>query len=112
MPKRTRPYEMIFNILTSQAKRRGIPVQLSYEEFVEFTSIVECVYCKTPVSWLKHHTKGCEKRTNLDRKNNTLGYSRENCVVCCYRCNSLKLNQLTYEQMLEIGKLLAKWDGR
>lgn len=45
---------------------------------------------------------------NLDRKDNSKGYSIKNCVVCCTVCNLTRGNRFTYEQFLEIGKLLSE----
>ena len=34
---------------------------------------------------------------NLDRKDNSIGYSKNNCVVCCSTCNYIKGDKFTYE---------------
>ena len=36
------------------------------------------------------------------------GYSIKNCVVCCTVCILTRGNRFTYEQFLEIGKLLSE----
>ena len=49
----------------------------------------------------KCHYCGAELRGyNLDRKDNTKGYSKENCVVCCGTCNKARGNWFTYEEFL------------
>jgi hypothetical protein len=53
-----------------------------------------------------HYCGGQLPRFNggLDRKKNSKGYIRGNCVPCCTRCNSMKGPYLTYEEMVLIWK--------
>jgi hypothetical protein len=44
----------------------------------------------------------------LDRKNNLLGYSYNNCVACCWPCNKAKSGEFTYEEFLLIGKVIKQ----
>lgn len=53
------------------------------------------------------NNKGCAYY--LDRKDSFEGYSVENCVVCCSRCNQAKSNFFTYEQWVEIGKVIKSF---
>ena len=39
---------------------------------------------------------------------NSKGYEITNIVLCCTRCNKIKSSQLTYEDSIEIGKILEK----
>lgn len=50
----------------------------------------DCVYCGGAT-------------TGLDRKDNTKGYTVDNCVPACRRCNSLKGADITYAEMLVMG---------
>ena len=36
----------------------------------------------------------------VDRKDNNLGYTIDNCVPCCHRCNSMKSN-LSYQNFIQ-----------
>ena len=106
--KRIRPYEAAFNLLVRQC--REYSVELTYEEYLDFTKEVECHYCGSPIQWNAHNLiahKNCGH--HLDRKDNTLGYSKENCVVCCPRCNRAKSNHFTYEEWVQIGALIKSW---
>jgi hypothetical protein len=100
-----RPYESLYRVLVRSAKT-SLSHTLTYEEFVEFTSIGECHYCGTPVGWAKHNVAYRRSRYNLDRKDNNVGYTKANCVVCCKRCNRSKSDAFTYEQWLLIGQLM------
>ena len=101
-----RPFEGRYNFLRGMAKGRT-SVELSYEDYLSFTSTVECHYCSATIGWEPHGT--FSDGHHLDRKNNTLGYSKENCVVCCGTCNRVKSDVFTYEQFLVIGNLIRSW---
>ncbi len=106
---RKRPYEYIYNLLVRVAGGRGIPV-LSYNEFLTFVDNKNCHYCERLITWNEHNITGkVTCRYNLDRKDNSLGYSKENCVVCCKECNMIKSDRFTYSQFVQIGTLLKKF---
>jgi hypothetical protein len=92
---RKRPFESLYNSISTRAAN---PVLFTYEHFLEFTKVKSCHYCDAPIIW-EPYSQGSRYRYNLDRKNNALGYLRDNCVVCCWDCNNLKSNQLTFEEM-------------
>lgn len=101
-----KPYEGRYNFLCAMAKDR-CNVDLSYEDYVEFTHKDECEYCGAHIEWRPHGYQG--DGHHLDRKDNTIGYTKENCTVCCGECNRIKSNTFTYEQMLQIGALIKSW---
>jgi hypothetical protein len=97
-----RSLEWVYNRLVTEAKKRGYAVSLTYKQFMVFTKKRACHYCKAPIVW------GTSAH-NIDRKNNTKGYSKENCVVCCKLCNWTKSNRFTYEQFVKIGRLIGSF---
>ena len=44
----------------------------------------------------------------LDRKDNTQGYLKDNCVVCCTSCNKLRSNKFTYKEFLLLAPILKQ----
>jgi hypothetical protein len=106
MGLRKRPYESLYNTFEAQRKHDS---NISYEDFVEFTKESGCHYCNFPIRWAKYNTNKNGNAYNLDRKNNSLGYSVENCVVCCGRCNEAKSNHFTYAEWVQIGELIKSW---
>ena len=108
---RIRPYEALYNSLCLTAKQRGNGQTLTYEDFVLYTTVTCCVYCEDTVTWAKANASNTKYglRYNLDRKDNALGYSKENCAVCCKECNLIKGARFTFEQMLQIGALIKTW---
>jgi hypothetical protein len=91
-----RPFESLYNRIRTHNPSVG--VSLTYKEYLKLTNICFCHYCKAEVNW---------KSTayNLDRKDNSLGYSKKNCVVCCGSCNRTKGDRFTYEEFMLIAKV-------
>lgn len=106
--KFAKPYEALYNILIAEAVRgtRTVPVSLSYEEFLSFTNTKTCHYCNAGVLWAERIRHLGREGTNLDRKDNALGYSVDNCVVCCSSCNRAKGAQFTYEEFMMLSPTL------
>ena len=96
-----RPFEGAFNRLCREGIRRGYVVTLTYEEFLVFTGILSCHYCGVQIDWNPYD----QTKYHLDRKNNHIGYTYANCVVCCKKCNYTKGYRLTYDEMLIVGKM-------
>lgn len=108
---RLRPYESCYNAWTQRAKQRHA-VDLTYEQFVKLTDTHHCHYCGAEVVWTEYLNKTKQGRrhgSNLDRKDSTLGYTAENVVVCCWRCNSGKNSLFTYEEWLQLGAIIRSW---
>jgi hypothetical protein len=98
--RRKRPFGAIYTILYSAATKRNIPVELTYEEFVEFTKITSCHYCSYKLTWSAHgnHRKKDSMAYNLDRMDSSKSYSIENCIPCCAPCNRGKMDNFTYDE--------------
>lgn len=103
---RLRPYEALYRYFLRMAERVNHTVELSYEEFLGFVSIDECHYCGSLISWVKSTQSRESLSYNLDRKDNSHGYSVSNCVVCCTRCNLSKGNRFTYDEWKKIGAFI------
>lgn len=94
------------------------PLLISKEDFVEwYTNEPKvCAYCDIPEeklhlirSWFDRRVK----RLAIDCKDNDKGYTEENMVLACHRCNFIKLNLFSFEEMREIAQkyLKPKWWG-
>jgi hypothetical protein len=93
--RRIRPYERLYNRMVDCAKRKNRPISLTYEDFVSFTNIERCYYCGDKIIWTEFDVRqnGIQHEKlsyNLDRKDNSIGYTKANCAVCCYICNRMK----------------------
>lgn len=110
------PYHWLFNALYHHCKRDEKKLSLTFEEFLTFITVTQCHYCGSKIHWpscsryrdengklLRHRSA-----FQLDRKDNDREYSLSNCVVCCSRCNSIKGETLTYDEMLMLRDGLHK----
>lgn len=83
----------LFRQYKKSAVDRGLVFELTYENFLCLTS-GKCHYCgieprqvHTNISW-----NGGYVYNGIDRSDNTLGYTGENSVSCCKRCNIAKMD--------------------
>ena len=89
------------------AKHRNLSFELSRNEF---NSIIlkNCYYCGSYPSNVSKsgHNNGDFIYSGIDRMNNEIGYTLENCVPCCIICNRAK-NNLSFNEFLNwISKLV------
>ena len=63
-----------FGILRNNAKSRSIELRMTFEEWQSLIAADRCFYCGGPLP---------EAGGALDRLDNRLGYTKDNCVPCC-----------------------------
>ena len=107
-----RPYESLYNSLRRTSRERGKTCALTYNQFLTFVKKTACHYCGNPVVWTKNSMRFNGYGYNLDRKDNTQGYSKENCVVCCKVCNRMKYTLSLAEFTTHIKKIARRLCGR
>lgn len=83
------------------AKRRGLIFNLDREQ-IKNLIFSNCFYCgKEPTNifngFKNKSTHNAIKYNGIDRKDNLMGYSIENCVTCCMYCNMSK-RDMTIEE--------------
>ena len=71
------------------ARRRGISWELAKEQCRGVFSR-PCHYCGLEPAQIKTSKNGVFLYNGIDRFDNTLGYTKENCVACCWYCNQAK----------------------
>jgi hypothetical protein len=101
-------YYWIFSMVKRVAKYNNKVCSLTYDDILEFVKINKCHYCSGDIVWKEHGIVGELHSYMLDRKNNSIGYTKENCVVCCSVCNRVKFDVFTYDEMLYLGKIVEK----
>jgi hypothetical protein len=107
---RLRPYEALYNKFKYDRDRqiRKTEVSITYEQFLIFCKIDECHYCNNKIQRAEYCLSDNGGSYCLDRKNNNLGYSFENCVSCCWNCNEIKGNRFTYEEFMLLAPILKQ----
>lgn len=102
-----RPFESIYNSLKND--HRNIEINLTYEEFLDFTKNNNCHYCDSKINRTEYGTidgSYISRAYFLDRKDCSLGYSKDNCVTCCTSCNRLRSNKFTYDEFMLLSPIL------
>lgn len=95
----------VYGAYKINAKKRNVSFELSFEQFLEFTQ-QNCYYCGSgPSSIMKGNGNGRFIYQGIDRVDNTKGYTKENCVPCCKRCNWKKKDQSFEEFIDDIKKI-------
>jgi hypothetical protein len=101
----------IYIEIKQSAERRDIEFNISREEFINWYNSQEqkCHYCGRTIEEIKQDIK--EKNTyrirfSIDRKDNNRGYTLDNIVLCCFRCNMTKSNYFTEQEMLKIAEII------
>jgi len=86
--------------------------KIRQDDFVKWYDIQkkQCIYCGIKENNIIGETfqgrKAC--RLWIDRKDNLKGYVKGNLVLSCPRCNCIKGDFFTFEEMLKIGKVIAE----
>lgn len=102
----------LFGRYKAGAIKRNLIFEISFDRFLQLTK-KDCFYCgQAPEQELGLFNKAGELRVNgtyiyngIDRYDNNLGYTIENCVPCCFRCNRSK-GDGTIEDMVAWAKRL------
>ena len=95
-----------YSALKSRARARGIEFAIPKGDFLRWFDEHPkyCSYCNVD---LTVGTNGKHKIwLTVDRKDNDKHYTMDNIVISCMRCNLMKSNDISYELMVEVGKLL------
>lgn len=90
-----------FSNTKNQAKKRDLEFSLSLDDFIDEIS-KPCSYCSNLLGEKSIFASG------LDRKDNSKGYTIDNICSCCWICNSIKGEFLSYEEMKNVASLLLK----
>ncbi len=91
------------------ARERGLVFKISPTDFERIVSS-PCFYCGAEPSskniyWLKDGHYRCN---GIDRKDNSKGYTIENCVPCCPECNFCK-GSLSKDEFLKLVKKVYEY---
>ena len=101
----------ILNNYKQSAKNKNRIFELSRKEFENLITS-KCYYCGKEPSIERKSYNDVDKKpfyyNGVDRKNNDLGYTKENAVSCCTECNFLK-KDYTEEYFLKLIESIYEW---
>lgn len=84
----------VYKYYLTHAKKLNKPFKLKFDDFIELVE-KNCFYCDSkPKNIAKSNNNNGDFIYNgIDRKDNNLGYTKENSVPCCKICNIAKNKQ-------------------
>ena len=92
------------------AKKRNIKFDLTEEQFSEII-IKNCIYCGDALTNIKKgqgKTSGDFLYNGIDRVDNAIGYTTDNSVPCCWKCNNMKWKFSKKDFLEHIKKIYEK----
>ena len=95
---RKNPYEALYNNFKKRSKKYNKQNDITYTQFLIFTNEKSCHYCFDNLYWTEYNVTKNGSSYNLDRKDNKKGYSLDNCVACCWKCNESKKDNYSYKE--------------
>src|SRR3972149_1609318 len=100
------PDRVAYNTIRDRAKTKRMLV-CSMTDFIVWYNMQEkiCVYCDMAEERAKNLFN---RRLEIDRKNNDLGYTLENLALACHKCNLIKNDLFTFDEMREISQKFIK----
>lgn len=106
----------------SSTRKRALQKGLGCETYKDFcnwyaSQLRVCSYCGIPEETLEAINKDnyfLERVLTIDRKDNSKGYTKDNMVLSCRKCNIIKNDVLSHEEMLEIAQkyITPKWQKK
>lgn len=76
-------------------KKKRFDFDLNIEWLIENILFKNCSYC------------GTDKYIGCDRIDNNKGHTKSNVVPCCVKCNTVRGNNFTYDEMKILGETIA-----
>lgn len=91
----------IYNQLKQSAKKRNIPFELTILDLYDLSYPVTCPILGIPLKY--NRGKAEDNSYSIDRKDNAVGYTKENIVVISLKANKLKSNA-TNEELKKLSE--------
>lgn len=108
--KKNRGIKIIKNDPTNRIKASKMISSYKHKDRKNKTTI-----CDIDIDWMINNimTKPCiycgdTNRVGCDRIDNSKGHTKNNVVPCCFDCNCARNDNFSHDEMLELGKAIAK----
>lgn len=95
-------YQGLLTKIKNSARKKNIDFDLNLDDLLKFVKIDKCTYCENTIYWNSKNSN----RYNLDRMDNSKGYTKDNLVVCCWNCNNTKSNRFTHSEFIKFKPVL------
>jgi len=112
--KRKQPGQSGFNRLLytykNGAKKRNLEFLLNVSSFTKLVQS-DCHYCGVSPNQIVFRDDAHSKfiYNGIDRVDNSIGYTPENCITCCIMCNRAKHAHSNEEFFAWLKRIVAKW---
>jgi len=100
---------------TSLKNRKRKDFDLSKEDFIDWFNKQDkkCDYCGLTLKQINnlpypYNRKNGLNKFSIDRTDSSKGYTINNITLCCFTCNTIKNNLLSYDDMKKIGEEILK----
>lgn len=105
------PFEASYNELINRYDHHKKDVTITYKEYYELCKNVNCHYCndnlnRKPYTKFKGKDVPNSRAYMLDRMDNRIGYTKDNVVNCCWKCNAAKGDRYSYEEWYNMTEYL------
>jgi deoxycytidylate deaminase len=98
---------IIFGSYKKSAERKNREFNLTRDDIGSLI-FKNCSYCdRAPSNSLKHKDRPVIKYNGIDRKDNSVGYTLDNTVTCCWKCNKTK-SVLNSEDFIELAHMVVR----
>lgn len=89
------------------ARDRNLTFELTHIEFKDLV-LSNCYYCGATPEERNSNPALAFNANGIDRKINSIGYTAQNCVACCTKCNRMKMS-LNYNDFLSHIQKIANY---
>lgn len=97
----------IFSDYKYKANLKKAPFTILFDDFINMLEM-RCSYCNRPPRNVKKRFNMEFTYQGIDRIDPKLGYTKENTVPCCARCNSMKSSDNVLQFKKQIMKIIEK----
>lgn len=107
-------FKIVYRTVRLTAKQRGLEFGLTEEQVYKINQR-PCAYCgDSPhsVSKVRNRFGKSYIYNGIDRVDNNVGYTYENCVACCEWCNKSKLAHGVDDFKEHISKIYSHWASK
>jgi hypothetical protein len=98
--------ETALTIIKARAKRKNLIYSLTLDQLLQLTVSEKCVYCDSSLRFDGNNDTHKSNLASIDQLIPKAGYTLENTILCCARCNTIK-NDATPEELFRIALRLT-----